>query len=379
MRKINYPTVKAELKAFNSRYLAALKKVDVVKIDGHLAKAGPYKGKSLTFAQLAIMPFEELLKVEPILRNYATPLDDCTTTIENGKSVTVCKNEFLDLFSYGDNHKTISGFFMAEKKLNLKICHYCGIDYINAFKDFGDFLGPIDFLNRADKEELQFVHRLGETRANAILKHRTYKKIKDINELKLDKGIRDDIMAFDFNNTDNHFTLDHVLPKSKYMFFSLSLYNLVPSCNSCNTRFKHIREFDIDKDMVLVSPTSDQYRLTDDLIFRIRYSGFLKDITKTTDFAIELVSSGNHKQLQNYIKIFKLTGRYAFHKDDILEMIRNKVLNPKSEIIKKAMLLKIAPHDVEKLIHGKEIFIKDSQNPMHKFKRDIAKSIKIIP
>jgi len=36
--------------------------------------------------------------------------------------------------------------------------------------------------------------------------------------------------------------LDHFYPKSKYPFLSISLYNLVPSCNYCNQKFKHNRD-----------------------------------------------------------------------------------------------------------------------------------------
>ena len=33
-------------------------------------------------------------------------------------------------------------------------------------------------------------------------------------------------------------TLEHYYPKSKYPHLSLSFYNLIPSCNTCNSKFK---------------------------------------------------------------------------------------------------------------------------------------------
>lgn len=36
--------------------------------------------------------------------------------------------------------------------------------------------------------------------------------------------------------------VDHVLPKDVYPLLSLSLYNLVPSCNRCNSRFKRTKD-----------------------------------------------------------------------------------------------------------------------------------------
>lgn len=36
--------------------------------------------------------------------------------------------------------------------------------------------------------------------------------------------------------------IDHILPKEKYPLLSLSLYNLIPSCNRCNSRFKKTKD-----------------------------------------------------------------------------------------------------------------------------------------
>jgi hypothetical protein len=68
----------------------------------------------------------------------------------------------------------ISEFF--QKNIEVHICYYCNIDFINTFK----------------------------------------KK----------------------NQTKNAFTLDHVLEKADYPFLALSLYNLVPSCYVCNSKVK---------------------------------------------------------------------------------------------------------------------------------------------
>ena len=36
--------------------------------------------------------------------------------------------------------------------------------------------------------------------------------------------------------------IDHIFPKMKYPLLSLSLYNLVPACNRCNSRFKKVKD-----------------------------------------------------------------------------------------------------------------------------------------
>lgn len=68
----------------------------------------------------------------------------------------------------------ISEFF--QKNIEVHICYYCNIDFINTFKKN--------------------------------------------------------------NETKNAFTLDHVLEKADYPFLALSLYNLVPSCYVCNSKVK---------------------------------------------------------------------------------------------------------------------------------------------
>ena len=40
-----------------------------------------------------------------------------------------------------------------------------------------------------------------------------------------------------------YFDLDHFYPKSKYPFFALSFYNLIPSCTICNQRIKKSSDF----------------------------------------------------------------------------------------------------------------------------------------
>ncbi|MYM96927.1 HNH endonuclease domain-containing protein [Duganella vulcania] len=39
--------------------------------------------------------------------------------------------------------------------------------------------------------------------------------------------------------------LDHFFPKSRYPYFAVSFYNLVPSCHDCNSREKGAKEFDL--------------------------------------------------------------------------------------------------------------------------------------
>jgi hypothetical protein len=51
--------------------------------------------------------------------------------------------------------------------------------------------------------------------------------------------------------------LDHWLPKSKYPLLQVSFYNLIPSCDICNSRIKKVKEF---KDGIHVHPYDKNYQ-----------------------------------------------------------------------------------------------------------------------
>lgn len=378
MRGISYPKG-SKLAAFEQKYLDAMSSgVDKQKINHFLQSAPQYKGSYLTFDTLALLPLADLILYEKPLSSIANKNIKKHKKTIDGLQIITYTNTFLDLFKYSLKQPQLSSVFRQENSLNLKTCHYCGIDYINGFSDFGDYKGPVDFLNNADYEDLKFVPEIGHETALNIIAYRNNVKIKEIEDIKLNVLQKKNLLDFKFKNNYDHFTLDHVIPQKPYGFFSLCLYNLVPSCYGCNTKFKNSKDFKINKSLLKISPTSSIYSMSKDFKFKVLYSGNLKDITKSTDFVLRLDYLKNFNEIYNYDKIFKLTGRYIAHKDELLELIKKKVKNPNCDIQSKAKLLKISPEEYKKLIYGKEIFKKESTSPMHKFKRDVAIHIKII-
>jgi len=377
MRKISYPTGQ-KLKDFEQNYLSALSSVDKPKINLFLQSAPKYKGSFLTFDTLVLLPLADLISYEKSLTSIANKNYKKHKKVIDKLPIITHTNNFLDLFEYSTKQPKLSTVFRQESALNLKTCHYCGIDYINGFSDFGDYKGPIDFLNNADYDDLVFVPEIGKETALDIIAYRKHKKIKKIEDIKLNVLQKGHLLQFKFKNNYDHFTLDHIIPQKPYGFFSLCLYNLVPSCYCCNTKFKNSKNFLVNNSLLNISPTSSRYSMSNDFKFKVLYSGDLKDITTSTDFVLRLDYLKNFNEIYKYDKTFKLTGRYIAHKDELLELIKKKVENPNCDIISKAKLLKISPEEYKKLIYGNEIFKKDSTSPMHKFRRDVAKHIKII-
>lgn len=134
--------------------------------------------------------------------------------------------------------------------------------------------------------------------------------------------------------------LDHYYPKSIYPFLSLSLYNLIPSCYTCNSSFKkdidfylieHAHPYDIgfDEDAVfttdLVADKNGKYILTqisgDDAIERFK----IKLLVKTTDNTLK-------KRIVNSNSTFHIEDLYKNHRDYILEILKKSAMYNESRI-----------------------------------------------
>ena len=379
MRKIEYPkdptnpNVKLQ---FEKRYCRIISKKNERKINNELKNAPLFLGKILTFKTLISSDFDSLLEISKTLDSFIR-LKDVLTKV---KGKTVKSNAFEDLFDYKKQQPRISSFFMKEKKMNLKLCYYCGIDYINSFTQIADYSNKIDFIKRADFYDLQIVKGIGPSKALKIIEKRKIKKITAITDISNDVKIIKQINKFDFEHDHNHFTLDHVLPQKNYKFLSLCLYNFVPSCYSCNSKFKKIKDFDITINQLLkINPTSENYSLINDFQFKVLFSGNLKDISSVSDFTLFRKIKRNKKQIEDYFSIFKIDGRYKMHKDLILNLIENKIRYPTSIIEEISNTLGISKIEVKKIVFGKEYFDVDYiEKPLHKLRTDIAKDIKII-
>jgi hypothetical protein len=115
--------------------------------------------------------------------------------------------------------------------------------------------------------------------------------------------------------------LDHFLAKSLYPFFAVSPYNLVPSCDTCNTRLKKAKDF---KNPVHMSPYEAGF--DKECNFEITFNNHDKNIELINkiytiaeiDFnEVEIKLGGNCEARLNNSANFKLAKRYNHHKDVI--------------------------------------------------------------
>ncbi|APH18131.1 HNH endonuclease domain-containing protein [Clostridium botulinum] len=137
--------------------------------------------------------------------------------------------------------------------------------------------------------------------------------------------------------------IDHFYPKSKYPFLSVSLYNFIPSCHTCNSSFKGSIDFyknkgiypykeDFGQDAKFETKFYTDKDIKDkDKIYDIRYL-----LGNSDNFKIEIKpkkpKSHIGKKIQKSIDTFNIQELYNFHKDYIRELIKKAIIYNESRI-----------------------------------------------
>lgn len=297
---------------------------------------------------------------------------------ESYKQITGA-DDFLKLFTYDDFQPKIKTFF--ETYFDLRVCYYCGIDFINSFTLLHDFHDENDFLRRATKEQLLMINGIGESYAMKIISWRASNELDNVRA-----NILENIKFRKVNKefSKSLFTLDHVLDKANNPFFALSLYNFVPSCYACNSKFKHAKQLVRTSNDKILSPTYDKFRFHDDVTFKVVfYNGKnIDSVTSINDFIIEIDDISN--RYKNYIEILHLLERHLFYKKDVLQLLMKiqrytdaymqLIISTSYGIKANDVLLNSYLLSLKKHIFGVEIFDGElDAKPLTKIKRDIAK------
>jgi len=125
----------------------------------------------------------------------------------------------------------------------------------------------------------------------------------------------------------NKFTLDHYYDKATYPYLALSLYNLIPSCYTCNSKLKKNEEF---KNL---APSSQKYDFHQKVKFKLFLDKDCKNLHIESKDDIDIPLKENYSnEYDKYIQIFKLNERYKVHKDIVFEMMHNAQLYPQSRL-----------------------------------------------
>jgi hypothetical protein len=221
-------------------------------------------------------------------------------------------NEYIKLiFNYTDlQQKRISPFF--EDNLEISTCYYCNIDFVNTY---------------------------------------TTKSAKK-----------------------NKFTLDHYFDKSTYLYLALSLYNLIPSCYTCNSKLKGTKEF------ANLAPSSQKYDFKDKVKFKLKMSDSCKNLHIKNKNNIEINLKENYSNdFKDFIKEMYLDERYKAHKDIVLDMIQKAELYPESRLKELQDLTGIPFQQIKKDIFNLIDENEDlSKQPFSKLIVDMSKELGIL-
>ncbi len=171
----------------------------------------------------------------------------------------------------------------------------------------------------------------------------------------------------------NGFTLDHYIDKGKYPYLALSLYNLIPSCYTCNSKVKGINEIDT------LSPSSSHFDFDKKVTFKTFMQNDNLQIEEPKDFDF-LLKEDFTDVYKKYIDVFELDGRYSYHKTKVIEMINKRKEYPDSRIKELATLTQKTQEEVKQDLFGVYLYDADDlhKRPLSKLTRDIAKELGLV-
>jgi hypothetical protein len=162
--------------------------------------------------------------------------------------------------------------------------------------------------------------------------------------------------------------IDHFFPKFIFQLLSLSLFNFVPSCQICNSRFKLARSLEI------LYPYNDGF--INKAVFEVKLNSksTLESITgKNTTFDLTINISptcSNKLEVENSIKLFNLREVYQCHKDYVREILYKKHAYSdtyKGQLKQLFSDMNLGLTEVNLFLYGKDL------NPGHLGKRPLSK------
>ncbi len=169
----------------------------------------------------------------------------------------------------------------------------------------------------------------------------------------------------------NGFTLDHFIDKGKYPYLALSLYNLIPSCYTCNSKVKGPNEINN------LSPSSLKFNFDEKVKFRTFMINENLQINQEKDFALMLKEDFS-LDYQEYIEGFNLNERYEYHKYKVIEMISKRKEYPDSRIKELAKLTEKTEEEVKQDLFGEYMREDLHKRPLSKLIKDISKELGLV-
>jgi hypothetical protein len=364
MIKINYPSDPIRLKAFHKAYYDKLSGVivNIGAIDAVLSKVTMATGDALSLEKLLSAPFSQLADLNAGM----------TSLCDSDKAIIAA------LSAYNDMQPIIASFFMAQGDLGLSSCYYCNIDSIYAFSEFGDYRDPLDFIKRAVAAQFTLIKGIGAKKADVIVAKRLAVPFNSLDDCPVSPTILNRIKLRYYEPSHNHFTLDHFFHQAKHPYIRLCLYNFIPCCYACNSKFKIAAKL-YTGSPVISSPSSTSFSFHEDVSFKVYLSVAEHDVSSLDDFSVDLVASRNKSLHAAFIKVLKLQGRYVHHKREALRLLKLKIEYPDTVLQELSDKLAKPIDELKRQLFGAELYDAEyDSSSLVKYKRDIARNIKLL-
>lgn len=168
-------------------------------------------------------------------------------------------------------------------------------------------------------------------------------------------------------------TFDHWFAKEEHPLLALSFYNLIPSCNVCNTSVKGT------KDLNLTDHYHPYVDSTKEVDKQITFSYYNKKL-KSYSFNIKCIKKS---KADNTVSFFKLKEIYETHEDEIFDLVRLRdVYSDKYLQILRNNILKgtsTSDKEIYRLAFGTHIDeAQFDRRPLSKMKKDILNELGIL-
>lgn len=159
-------------------------------------------------------------------------------------------------------------------------------------------------------------------------------------------------------------TFDHYLPKNKYPFLAMNIYNLIPCCKNCNMTFKR------DCEEPIIYPFQDA--VESHITFDIKEESAIDEVifgNVDVPINIDIIADYSEEKLKNHIQIIALNERY----NDFEKLVKSLI--KKRYMYNDEYLKELESYGIYTKIQLENALIKQDilsdDEPFSKFKKDI--------
>lgn len=241
---------------------------------------------------------------------------------DNRKKRFILKKDKKELF----NISLVQLNNLIRKKLkgfdkNISLEKLLLFDY-KSIKELCEYIDKNAYITTLKKNEKEYFYTL-------------YSRLKNVKFISdLDMNVcpycnRNYILNFTKNNSKEATAqLDHFFDKKTYPYLAVSMYNLVPSCSTCNQR-KSTKQENI------FYPYEESFNQNAKFV----YDGIKPNLkNQKLDFFdekrinLKIEAIDENSKVENHIKVFNIENLYENHKDIVKELLQKRVIYSDSYI-----------------------------------------------